>query len=74
MAIAEKIEKYVEKMPASFQTEVLHFVEYLVVKSEGEETRREGAVWSDMSLAAAMHGMEDEDGPLYAASDLKAVF
>ncbi len=74
MAIAQKIEEYVERMPASFQTEVLHFVEYLVARSEGEKTRREMAAWSETSLAAAMRGMEDEDGPVYTTSDLKVVF
>jgi hypothetical protein len=69
MTIAGRIEQYVEQMPVSLQTEVLHFVEYLTEKSG-----REDAAWSDMSLAAAMRGMEDEDGPAYTATDLKAVF
>ena len=74
MAIAERIEQYVEKMPASFRTEVLHFVEYLLAKSEDEATRREETDWSQLSLAAARRGMENEDGPTYATSDLKVVF
>ena len=74
MAIAQRIEKYVEKMPASFQTEVLHFVEYLVAKAEGEATRREEGAWSAMSLHAAMRGMENEDGPVYSAADIRVVF
>jgi predicted RNase H-like HicB family nuclease len=36
------------------------------------ETRR--MRWSDVSLATAMRGMEDEDGPVYTAADLKVVF
>jgi hypothetical protein len=70
MAIVERIQQYLEKLPTSFQAEVLDFVEYLLAKAE----RREDGEWSDLSLASAMRGMEDESTPIYTPSDLKVVF
>ena len=70
MAIAEIIQRHVQKLPPSFQAEVLDFVEYLLRKIRG----REEAEWSDFSLALAMRGMEDEAAPLYTTADLKVVF
>lgn len=70
MALNEKIQLYVEKLPASFQAEVLDFVEYLLAKAE----RRENSGWSELSLSFAMRGMEDEERPLYTTADLKVVF
>ncbi len=68
--IAERIQTYLEKLPPSFQTEVLDFVEYLLAKAAREEM----AEWSALSLASAMHGMEDEDTPTYTIADLKVKF
>ena len=59
MAIAEKIQHYLQKLPTAFQIEVLDFVEYLLAKAERQDERD----WSDLSLALAMRGMEDEDAP-----------
>jgi hypothetical protein len=70
MAITEKIQQHVQKLPASFQAEVLDFVEYLLAKI----SRREEGDWSDLSLAFAMRGMEDEITPVYTTADLKVVF
>jgi hypothetical protein len=70
MAITEKIQHYVQKLPASFQAEVLDFVEYLLTKTE----RRETSEWSDLSLAFAMRDMEDEARPVYTLADLKVKF
>ena len=63
MVLAEKIQQYVERLPASFQAEVLDFVEYLLRKVEREAVLREERAWSDFSLSSAMRGMEDEDTP-----------
>ncbi len=65
MALVERIQQHVQRLPASFQAEVLDFVEYLLAKTEHRENRD----WSDLSLASAMHGMEDEDMPLYTLAD-----
>lgn len=70
MAISEKIQQHVQKLPASFQAEVLDFVEYLLAKARDWEERD----WSDLSLTFAMRDMEDEATPLYTTADLKVVF
>ncbi|MBI3763447.1 MAG: DUF2281 domain-containing protein [Chloroflexi bacterium] len=74
MIVTEKIQQYVQRLPTSFQTEVLVFVEYLLAKAESDTLRREQRDWSGLSLALAMHGMEDEATPTYTTSDLKVVF
>jgi hypothetical protein len=70
MALIEKIQSYVQRLPTPVQAEVLDFVEFLLSKSEHREERD----WSGVSLASAMRGMEDEDTSLYTLSDLKVVF
>ncbi len=70
MVITEKIQERLQKLPASFQAEVLDFVEYLLAKMSS----RQGEAWSELSLASAMRGMEDEAAPLYTTADLKVVF
>lgn len=84
MQITEKINTSVQKLPALFQTEVLDFVEYLLVKAERTAAQRaavQQAVaqqdepdWSVFSLNSAMRGMEDEETPTYSIADLKVVF
>ena len=74
MAIAERIQQYVQKLPVAFQAEVLDFVEYLLVKLERESPREEERAWSSMSVSLAMRDMEDEETPVYTSSDLKVVF
>ncbi len=70
MTITEKIQQYIQRLPGPVQAEVLDFVEYLLAKTE----RREEREWSDLSLASAMRGMEDEDTLAYTTADLKVVF
>lgn len=74
MNLSERIQKHVQSLPASFQAEVLDFVEYLAGKAEREAARQEDKNWTTLSLSFAMRGMEDEDTPLYDPSDLKVVF
>jgi hypothetical protein len=74
MAVSEKIRQSVERLPERLQAEVLDFVEYLLAKAERESTAQEKRDWSNLSLSFAMRGMEDEDGPEYAVSDLKETF
>ena len=69
MALVDKIQQYVQRLPTSFQAEVLDFVEYLLTKS-----KRRKEDWSDLALAFAMRGMEDEDTALYTPADLKVIF
>ena len=74
MVIAERIQQYVQRLPTSFQVEVLDFVEYLLAKAEREAVRQEKEAWSNLSLSFAMRGMEDKDTPTYTTDDLKVVF
>jgi hypothetical protein len=74
MILSERIQQYVQRLPASFQAEVLDFVEYLAAKAEREMAQQEKRNWSSLSLSSAMRGMEDEDTPPYTPSDLKVVF
>ena len=70
MAITEKIQLYVQKLPSPFQAEALDFIEYLLAKAE----RREDSDWSELSLTFAMRGMKDEETPTYTSADLKVIF
>ena len=69
MTLDEKIQQYVQKLPPSFQEELLDFAEYLLMKAEQQE--RED--WASFSLASAMRDMEDEPVS-YSLSDLQIVF
>ena len=52
-----QIQQYIRKLPASYQSQVLDLVEYLVAKAEREAARREETAWSHLSLSSAMRGM-----------------
>ena len=69
MTLDQKIYQYVQRLPDSFQEELLDFVGYLLMKAERQEARE----WSSVSLSSAMRGMENE-APLYTPADLKVVF
>lgn len=69
MTLDEKIYRYVQKLPRSFQEELLDYVEYLVMKADQEEKRD----WDSLSLSSAMRGMEDETVS-YRLSDLRESF
>lgn len=74
MLVTERIHQYVQRLPDTFQSEVLDFVEYLWSKVERETARQDEPNWSILSLTFAMRGMEDEDTPTYTTTDLKVVF
>ena len=74
MIITEKIQEYVQRLPAPLQSEVLDFIEYLLSKTERDIQRREFESWSDLSLTSAMRGMENEETPSYTVADLKTLF
>ena len=69
MTLDEKIYQYVQKLPRSFQEELLDFVEYLVMKAEQQEQHD----WASLSLSSAMRDMEDESIS-YSLSDLRVTF
>ena len=66
MSLAEKIIQHVNALPEIKQVEVLDFVEYLHLKM----SQRKNMEWSDLSLGAAMRGMEEEPSS-YTLSDLR---
>jgi hypothetical protein len=65
----QKIQLYIEKLPLSYQEEVVDFLAYLLAKVE----RQEELEWSRFSLASAMRGMEDEPSE-YTIADLKVSY
>ena len=69
MTLDEKIHQYVQKLPRSFQEELLDFVEYLVMKAEQQEQQD----WASLSLSSAMRDMENE-AVSYSLSDLRVTF
>ncbi len=69
MTLDEKIHQYVQKLPQSFQEELLDYVEYLVMKAEQQEKED----WTSLSLSSAMRNMEDESA-LYDDSDIRVTF
>ena len=69
MTLDEKIHQYVQKLPQSFQEELLDYVEYLVMKAEQQEKQD----WTSLSLSSAMRNMEDESA-LYDDSDIRVAF
>jgi hypothetical protein len=69
MTLDEKIQQYIQKLPRSFQEELLDFVEYLLMKAEQQEKQD----WVSLSLSSAMRDMEDESA-LYNLSDIRVAF
>lgn len=69
MVMNQKIQLYIEKLPLSYQEEVVDFLAYLLAKAE----RQEELEWSRFSLASAMRGMEDEPSE-YTIADLKVSY
>jgi len=53
-------------LPEPIQREVLDFIEYLAQKLRQEDVR-----WSELSLGAALRGLEDDTWPEYSEEDLK---
>ncbi len=74
MAVAEKIYEHLQKLPESLQAEVLDFVAYLEAKSARESAADERLTHSEISLALAMRGLEEEPVPEYTPNDVKEHF
>lgn len=74
MAITDKIQETLEKLPIALQAEVLDYVEYLAEKW-AREAGDEGPISEGrLSLALAMRGMEDEEAPAYSPADLRVLY
>ncbi|MBN1966589.1 MAG: DUF2281 domain-containing protein [Anaerolineae bacterium] len=75
MLVEEQIQQHLRRLPDALKAEVLDFVEYLLLKTErATQQAQDIEPWSAFSLAAAMRGMEDEDGPEYSLDDLNVTF
>jgi len=75
MIVADKIHQRVRKLPGSLQAEVLDFIDFLLLKTKAEKPDEENDLtWTDLSLAMALEGMEDEPMPEYTVADLKVFF
>lgn len=66
MTISERIHEKLRGLPEPVQREILDFVEYLTQK-----VRKEDEEWSQLSIAAALRGLEEEQWPSYNEGDLK---
>lgn len=66
METADHIYEQVRALPEPLRREVLDFVEYLARKLREEDTG-----WSELSLRAALRGLEGEAWPEYGEEDLK---
>lgn len=66
MTIANAIQEKMRLLPEQTQKEVLDFVDYLLYRS-----RREERSWSQLSVMAALRGLEEEEWPNYGDQDLK---
>ncbi len=71
MALTEKIQHYVEKLPASEQAELLDYVKRLSARKKRSTVGKAEESWHEFSLSSALRGMEDEASPEYSAADLK---
>ncbi|MCC6500338.1 MAG: hypothetical protein IT313_08745 [Anaerolineales bacterium] len=65
----QTIQKYIEKLPASYQETVVDFLAFLLDKAE----REQDVEWSNISLTYAMRDMEDDPSE-YSVSDLKVTY
>ncbi len=70
MAVADRIQKYVEQLPERFQAEVLDYVQFLLSKVQRETLGQDRADWTVFSVENAMRGMEDEEAS-YSENDIK---
>jgi hypothetical protein len=65
MTVVDLIQDRVKLLPEPIQKEVLDFVDYLLHKS------KEDREWVELSVRAAVRGLEDEQWPEYGDEDLK---
>jgi len=66
VGIADAIYQKVKALPPGEQTEVLHYVDYVLFRASQED-----ALWMAQSIRTALRGLEDEDWPDYGIDDLQ---
>ena len=69
MNILAKLLEDINRLPESKQLELADFVERLMQTADSEEELN----WSNLSLASALRGMENEEFP-YTIDDLKETY
>ena len=69
MNISTKLLEDINRLPESKQLELADFVERLMQTADSEEELN----WSNLSLASALRGMENEEFP-YTIDDLKETY
>jgi len=74
MTVIDQIHQRVLILPELRQAQVLDFVEFLLAKDEPDFQDPDNLEWSNLSLAMAMRGMEDEELSTYTVADLKETF
>ncbi|MGD2063344.1 MAG: hypothetical protein PVF51_07165 [Nitrospirota bacterium] len=67
MDATERILNQLRKLPDASKVEVLDFVDFFVIKARSMDEER---TWSDLSIEAALRGMEDEPLQGYTDEDL----
>lgn len=71
LVMVEQIAAQLEKLPPALQREALDFIEFLAQKATRQEAAGAEEDWMRFSLAQAMEGLDEEDGPEYSAADLQ---
>ncbi len=71
MAVADRVQQYMQRLPERLQVQVLDFIELLLARAEQDDAAQAEREWSEISISLAMRGMEEEDAPEYSISDLK---
>jgi len=74
MAVADRIQMYIRRLPTKLQSEVLNFVERLLAIAAREDSIQDEEEWSDISLSLAMRELEENESPTYLLSDIKESF
>lgn len=64
--VAYAVYQKVKSLPASEQTEVLRFVDYMLYRSSQEDR-----TWMELAIREALRGIEDDVWPDYDAKDLQ---
>lgn len=67
MDTTERILNQLRKLPDAAKLEVLDFVDFLIIKARSLD---EGRTWSNLSVEAALRGMEDEPLQTYTDEDM----
>ena len=69
MTLDEKLQKYIQSLPRSFQEELLDYVKYLLMKAELQEKKE----WGEFSLSSAKRYLEG-DSVSYSLADVRVPF